>query len=338
MAQKSKMKKSGGKGGKQGGAKGETTREAPEVKAVAEPLYIVIAPPRHVAPPFVVRKSPEAQIAILERKMSGPDIAELHKRAAAKAVIAEAALMGALREAVVQIGTIPQLGKDEQAWAIFTVGVRRKHAFRIERDPSKHYPREYVIYPHDPDDGQQGPGAGGGFGPNGAGGPVSPARGKKRDSGGSGGGGRRRNSGKASRAALSLYNLIMLYMPLWISAARVEFPTRSRDSVPQLGRAAGHVVRIVNSISATVADMAEDYLRKMRSLKSAFTSGAQSAEDRFGSGAMLKARLVGESFGLPLLLFSFVRDEAIDWNAYLFGVDWSQNIFGDRAEEGPMAA
>lgn len=245
--------------------------------------------------------------------------------------------MGALGETIVQIGAIPSLGEEEQAWAVFAVGRRRKHWFQIVRDPSKHGPREYVIYPYDPSGGQQGPGAGDGIGPNGAVGPVSRAQDKKRAASGSGGG-RRRNSGKASRAALSLYNLIMLYMRLWISAARVEFPTRSRDSVPQLGRAAGHVVRIVKSISATVADAAENFRRRKPHFKRAFTSEAQSAFQRFGSGAMLKARLVGENFGLPLLLFSFARDEAIDWNAYLFGVDWSQNIFGERAEEGPMAA
>lgn len=301
----------------------------------AERLYVVIAPQRHITPRFIVRTSAEADAVIIGKKMSGPEIRELKRKALNKACIAETALMGALR--TVKIGRVCDLDPEMQGWAVFEVGKRRRVWFRIKRDPSKHNPREYVIFPHDPSGGPDHAVDGGPKGKsNGAAGGGNRGGGARRDGGAAGDKRRQRPGGP--RSALILYKFARISAGRWISAARAEIWSRSKNSLALLRRAASHVVRVLYNLDATINDLAENYARRMSRVHGKFTHGAQLPVEGVGSRAMLKPRLVGDRIGLPLLLFSFAQSEEIDWGAYLFGVDWNQNIFGARAEEGPMAA
>jgi hypothetical protein len=312
---------------------------AGEAMDPGERLHLAIARPRPTSPPFVVRTIQETDAAIIKRKMSGPDIEQLKKRALAKALIAEAALMGALK--VVKIGDVPDLEPDMQAWAAFAVGKRKRHWFRIERDPAKDNPREYVIFsceppPHGPDgpvggDGKSGDGSG-----RTPGGGTRGGNGSRRGKGVAGG--KRKRLQANSRSALILYKFLRSRARRWISGAKAEFLSRSHDSFAWLRRAAGNVVRILYGLDATILDVSQNYLRRASRVHAVFTHLEQLPAEGFGSGAVLTPRLVGDRIGLSLLLFSFAADEEIDWSAHLFGVDWSQNLFGAPSQEGPMAA
>jgi hypothetical protein len=70
-------------------------------------------------------------------------------------------------------------------------------------------------------------------------------------------------------------------------------------------------------------------------LRTSFTDAREVPVQTVSRGATLVPRCAGQNTGLNIRFYSWSWDEIppIDWSQYLFGVDWTVNLFGVLPEE-----
>ncbi len=70
-------------------------------------------------------------------------------------------------------------------------------------------------------------------------------------------------------------------------------------------------------------------------LRTSFTDAREFPVQTVSRGATLVPRCAGQNIGLNIRFYSWSWDEIppVDWSQYLFGVDWTVNLFGVLPEE-----
>lgn len=295
---------------------------------------------RRVAPEYTLVWSDAATKAVTGR--SGEFIKQVYANAYARIYRAEAALCGVME--VVTIGRVDPIDTFKDWWAPFEVEdlrfVLRYHDALI---------REYELVPF------TGPTPDGGGEP-----PVitrrqktpppkriaPPPRPRKSDGG-----------AKASRPAATKKHpkqtdakreLTILYRfarrTLRVAERKVtdRFEQLQRGFKPRLLRSFVHVRRISGNCLHSLRDAAEPVVQTAQELRAlakrlrtSFTGPRDFPVQTIGRGATLVPRCAGQSTGLNILFYSWSSDEPppVDWSQYLFGVDWTLNLFGVLPEK-----
>lgn len=323
----------------------------PEVEKQPRGVTLIIAPKapeaeddnvRRVADEFALRWSAEAEQHV--KGKSAEFVRMVTSAAYARIYLAESILCGAI--AVIPIGRVAPIEAFDKWWTAFKVGdlwfVLRYHDRFI---------REYELVPA--------------FGPTpGDGGDPPPMTRQQRRPPPQRIGQRprvRRNRGGAqgSRATKQLGNAIKkkakkakrIAMEFCLRAMR-DLEVRSVDftrnvshlwrqigprlprSVTHLRHACGSAMQFLRDVSASVVQVRQEVDALVRSINASFTRHVEVVTETYGPSGQLEESYEGHSIFSRLRLNSWKwKTPPIAWNEYLFGVDWTKDIFGVQEEE-----
>lgn len=323
----------------------------PEVEKQPREVTLIIAPKapeaeddnvRRDAAEFALRWSAEAEQHV--KGKSAEFVRMVTSAAYARIYLAEAILCGAI--AVIPIGRVAPIDAFDKWWTAFKVGdlwfVLRYHDKFI---------REYELTPA--------------FGPTpGDGGDPPPMTRQQRRPPPQRIGPRprvRRNRGGAqgSRATKQLGKAIKkkarkakrIAMEFCLRAMR-ELEVRSCDltydvvqlwrqkrprllrSVVHMRRACGSTMQFLRDVSASFVQVRQEADALVISINASFTRDVEVVTETYGPSGQLEASYEGHTVFPRLRLNSWRwKTPPIAWNEYLFGVDWTKDIFGVQEEE-----
>lgn len=112
---------------------------------------------------------------------------------------------------------------------------------------------------------------------------------------------------------------------------RRRFRPRLLRSLAQSRRVSGVWLRSGQACVAPVVQLVRQWRRSVTEVGNSLTGRGASGtgHETFALTAYLEPRCVGQGAGLRILIYSWISDEPpVNWSEYLFGVDWTLNIFG----------
>ncbi len=120
-----------------------------------------------------------------------------------------------------------------------------------------------------------------------------------------------------------------------LSQLKHRFKPRLLRSLVRVRRSSGIFLHSVRDAARPFVQTAQEFVAFAMRLRTSFTDAREFPVQTVSRGATLVPRCAGQNIGLNIRFYSWSWDEIqpVDWSQYLFGVDWTVNLFGVLPEE-----